>query len=306
MERTLDLDQLRTFALVLELGSFSAAAQRLGVTQPAVSLQVRNLERRLSVRLIERVGRRVGPTSAGADLLAHVPHVTAAVANAVSAATFHSAGVTGRVRLGTGLTSCLYLLPPILQDLRKRFPSLSILVSTGNTEDYVRRIEDNSIDAAIVTLPIVSRAVAVVPILEDELMAICRRGTCHWPRAVTAQMMNQHPLVKFETGSSTRGIVDDWLSAGGTLPTPAPVMEFDSVEAIKAMVAAGLGCGILPRMALSGHSRRHEDLELRPLDPPLYRIQALITRHDKPMNRGLQKVIEAIVEGGRAAARPGP
>ncbi|GKT23404.1 LysR family transcriptional regulator [Acidovorax sp. SUPP3334] len=305
MERTLDLDQLRTFALVLELGSFSAAALRLGVTQPAVSLQVRNLERRLSVRLIERLGRRVGPTPAGADLLAHVPHVSAAVANAVSAATFHSAGVTGRVRLGTGLTSCLYLLPPILHDLRRRYPSLSIIVSTGNTDDYVRRIEDNSIDAAIVTLPIVSRAVAAIPIVQDELMAICRRGTCDWPAAVTPQMLNQYPLVKFEPGSSTRGIVDAWLSTGGGAPPPAAVMEFDSVEAIKAMVAAGLGCSILPRMALSGYNRRNDDLELRPLDPPLYRTQAIITRHDKPMNRGLQKVIEAIVEGGKAAAPPG-
>ncbi|WP_159969877.1 LysR family transcriptional regulator, partial [Raoultella sp. 18092] len=74
METTIDLEQLRTFALVLELGSFSAAAERLGLTQPAVSVQVKKLERALSVRLVERVGRRVSATPAGCDLMAHVPH----------------------------------------------------------------------------------------------------------------------------------------------------------------------------------------------------------------------------------------
>jgi DNA-binding transcriptional LysR family regulator len=131
---SINFEQLRTFSLVLELGSFSAAAERLGVTQPAVSVQVKQLERRLGVRLIERVGRRVGATPAGADLMAELPNVATALTNAINAATFHSAGVAGRVRLGTGGTGCLYLLPPVLRDLRARYPLLDIIVSTGNTE----------------------------------------------------------------------------------------------------------------------------------------------------------------------------
>lgn len=298
MDTTIDLEQLRTFALVLELGSFSAAAERLGLTQPAVSVQVKKLERALSVRLVERVGRRVSATPAGCDLLAHVPCVSAAVANAVSAATFHAAGVSGTVRLGTGLTPCLYFLPAVLRDLRKRYPALQIVVSTGNTEDYVRQIEGNVIDVALVTLPVASRAIAATPVLDDDFVAICRRGTCDWPDAVTAQMLNEQPLVKLGTSTTTRMLVDEWLRQGRG-PLPPPAMEFDSVEAIKAMVAAGLGCAVLPRMAVTG-AGKHKDLDIRPLQPRLRRTLAFVLRHDKPVNRGLQKVLEAIADGARA------
>ena len=293
----INFEQLRTFALVLELGSFSAAADRLGVTQPAVSVQVKQLERRLGVRLIERVGRRVGPTPAGTDLMAELPQVAAALSNAINAATFHSAGVAGRVRLGTGGTSCLYLLPPALRDLRARYPLLNIIVSTGNTEGYVRRVEDNTVDAAVVTLPVSSRALAVTPILRDEFVAICQRGSVDWPAEVTAAMLGALPLVKFVSEASARSLVDDWLRCGGC--TSPPVMEFDSVEAIKAMVASGLGVAILPRMAVTGRGH-HPELDLRALHPPLHRTLALVTRNDKPLSKGLRQVIDAVVAAGRA------
>ncbi|ADU35422.1 LysR family transcriptional regulator [Variovorax paradoxus] len=294
---SINFEQLHTFSLVLELGSFSAAAERLGLTQPAVSVQVKQLERRLGVRLIERVGRRVGPTPAGTDLMAELPHVAAALSNAINAATFHSAGVAGRVRLGTGGTSCLYLLPPALRDLRARFPLLNIIVSTGNTEGYVRRVEDNTLDAAVVTLPVNSRALSVTPILRDDFVAICRRGSIDWPAEVTVAALQSLPLVKFVSEASARGIVDDWLRRGGH--ASPPVMEFDSVEAIKAMVAAGLGVAILPKMAVTGQGH-HPELDLRPLHPPLHRTLALVARNDKPVSKGLRQVIDAIVAAGQA------
>ena len=93
--RGLNLDQLRTFATVVEQKSFSGAAARLGVTQPAVSLQVRQLEKRFGVKLIERVGRRAAPTAAGADLLTHARDVEAALAAASEAMAPHAQGAAG-------------------------------------------------------------------------------------------------------------------------------------------------------------------------------------------------------------------
>jgi DNA-binding transcriptional LysR family regulator len=302
---TINFEQLRTFALVLESGGFSAAAERLGLTQPAVSVQVKQLERRLGVRLIERVGRRIGPTPAGADLMAELPQVEAALANAINAATFHSAGVAGRVRLGTGGTGCLYLLPPVLRDLRARHPLLNIIVSTDNTGRLIRRVEDNTLDAALVTLPVASRALAVTPILRDDFVALCQRGSRRWPAEVTAHELGALPLVKFAAGASARDIADDWMRRCGR--ASPPVMEFDSVEAIKAMVAAGLGVAILPKMAVTGRGHSAE-LDLRPLEPPLHRTLALVTRNDKPVSKGLRQVIDAVVAAGKetqAAAAAG-
>ena len=118
--RGLNLDALRTFAQVIELGSFSAAAERGGITQPAVSLQVRQLERRFGLKLVERVGRRAGPTAAGLELLTHIRAIDTALAQAEQAMTAHASQVAGRLRLGTGATACTYLLPPLLAGLRRR------------------------------------------------------------------------------------------------------------------------------------------------------------------------------------------
>ena len=104
--RGLNLDHLRMFAQVAELGSFSAAAERNGVTQPAVSLQVRQLERRYGLKLVERVGRRARPTAAGLELLTHIRAIDATLAQAEQAMTAHASQVSGRLRLGTGATAC--------------------------------------------------------------------------------------------------------------------------------------------------------------------------------------------------------
>src|SRR5438445_54739 len=111
----LNLDHLKAFADVVELGSFSAAAERLNLTQPAVSLQVRQLERRFGTLLVERVGRRTRPTAAGADLLLHVAQIDAAVQAALEAVARHDGKVMGKVRIGTGATACIFLLPPVLK-----------------------------------------------------------------------------------------------------------------------------------------------------------------------------------------------
>ena len=286
--RGLNLDQIRTFADVVALGSFSAAAVRLGISQPAVSLQVRQLEKRFGVKLIERVGRRVAPTAAGAEFLSHARQVEAALEAAAEAMAPHAAGAAGRVRLGTGATACIYLLPKVLRELRQRFPALEIVVSTGNTPDMLRAIEENRIDVALVTLPAAGRMLDVRPVLDDEFVLVAPRGT-KLPREVTAAELAKLPLVQYEPGANTRRVVDDWaLRAGRPLKA---VMELGSVEAMKELVGAGLGCSVLPRMALRG---KHEPFVVRSLKPRLYRKLALVLRRDKPLTKGLRELVRAI------------
>ncbi|KQR42788.1 LysR family transcriptional regulator [Acidovorax sp. Leaf160] len=296
----LPLEPLRAFDLVVREGTFSAAAERLGLTQPAVSLQVRQLERRLGVRLLERVGRSVRPTAAGAELLLHVPAIAAALQAALRAVGSHASEAAGRVRLCTGLTTCLYLLPPVLHRLRAAHPRLEVVVSTGNTEQCLRGVESNTLDLALVTLPVASRALTVVDVLQDELVAVGRMGgTPALPARCTPGALASLPLLALDAAATTRQIVDAWLRRSGAVPRPQ--MEFDSVEAIKAMVCAGLGVAILPRMAASGPGLP-DALEVRPLVPRLQRRMGLVLRNDKPLNRALQAVVQAITEAGRPVA----
>jgi DNA-binding transcriptional LysR family regulator len=280
--RGLNLDHLRTFAQVIELGSFSAAAERGGVTQPAVSLQIRQLERRFGLKLVERIGRRAGPTAAGLELLSHELAMTA-----------HASQVSGRIRLGTGATACTYLLPPILADLRRRFPALDIVASTGNTADMLRGLENNTLDIGLVTLPAPGRMFQVTPVLDDEFVAIFpARDPAAIPAAATPQALAQLPLVLFEPGARTRRLVDDWFEEAGL--AAKPVMELGSTEAMKEIVAAGLGCAMLPRLAVSGAGQR-QALEVRSLAPRLSRSLAIVLRRDKPLSRGLRHLQDSLL-----------
>jgi DNA-binding transcriptional LysR family regulator len=287
----LNLDHLRTYALIIETGSFSGAAERLGLSQPAVSLQIRQLEQRLGLRLVERVARRAAPTPAGLDLLQGIQQVNMAVDGVMAAMASHSSNVEGRVTLGTGATACLYLLPQILRSLRIRFPKLSVVVSTGNTADFVKAVEGNTLDLALVTLPVKRRALVATPLLNDEFVAIASKREAPLPAKITPAFLAKRELVLFEPAANTRVIIDQWFRDAGH--APKPIMELGSVEAIKEMVAAGLGCSILPAMAVTGPGQ-HPELVVHPLYPKLQRTLALVMRGDKPVNKAMRQVISAI------------
>ncbi len=287
----LSLDHLQTFAYVIESGSFTAAAQRLKVSQPAISLQMKRLEGRLGVRLIDRVGRRLSATAAGEELLTHARRIEGTVTAALDAMKRHSKGTAGRVRLGTGATACIYFLPPILRSLRNRFPELDIVVSTGNTLTVLKSIEENAIDMGLVTLPVSGRMFHIRGVLDDEFVAIALPTAIELPARVTPRGLAKLPLVLYEGGANTRLLPDQWAARAGV--SLKPVMELGSVEAIKEVVGAGLGCSVVPRMALR-KPNSHRSVIVRSLSPKLHRKLAVVLRHDKPLGRALREVISAI------------
>lgn len=290
MIKGLNLDQLQAFADVVELGSFSAAAERAGVTQPAVSLQLRQLERRLGLRLVERAGRRMLPTPAGSDLLVHVRRIREEMSRALETLAPHRSGAVGRIRIGTGATACIYFLPPILRRLKEAMPGLEIAVETGNTPDLVRMIEANELDAGLLTLPVTHRSLEVTPVAQDELVAVFPARDAPAPDALPAAFLAERPLLFYE-GGATRRIVGQWFSESGF--TPRPVMELGSVEAIKRLVAAGLGWAVVPSLALA-ESEAVPDLGHRPLEPRLTRSLGLVMRRDKRLTKGLRALVSAL------------
>lgn len=290
MIKGISFDQLQTFADIIDLGSFSAAAERAGLTQPAVSLQLRQLERRLGLRLVERVGRRMLPTPAGSDLLVHVHRMQEEMNRAMETLAPHQSDAIGRIRIGTGATACIYYLPPILRRLKETMPGLEIVVETGNTPDLVRMIEANELDAGLLTEPVSHRSFAVTPVAEDELTAVFPAGEAPASQSLTAMEMAQKPLLLY-AGGATRRIIEDWFSMSGV--TPKPAMELDSVEAIKRLAAAGLGWSILPSLALEG-GEMPAGLARCPLEPRLVRSLALVMRRDKRLTRGLRGFVAAL------------
>ncbi|MAZ33517.1 MAG: LysR family transcriptional regulator [Thalassospira sp.] len=293
--RGLNLDQLHAFADVIELGSFSAAAARQNLSQPAISQQIRQLEDRLGVRLIERVGKRAMPTPAGQALLDRVGEIDASVQNALDAVAGFASGTVGQVRIGTGATACIYFLPKVLEQLQRRFPKLEIIVRTGNTSDVLKSIEENSLDIGLVTLPASGRSLDIVPVLTDPFVAIFPDGM-DVPDLVRPADLADIPLVLYERGGQTRTIVDDWLRAAGVVGHS--IMELGSVEAIKELVGAGLGATILPAMG-ARLGRTQFPIKTRKLAPDLARRLALVVRRDKVMGSGLREVRNGLIAAAR-------
>ena len=293
--RGLNLDQVHAFADVIELGSFSAAAARQNLSQPAISQQIRQLEDRLGVRLIERVGKRAMPTPAGQALLDRVGEIDASVQNALDAVAGFANGTVGQVRIGTGATACIYFLPKVLEQLQRRFPGLEIIVRTGNTSDVLKSIEENSLDIGLVTLPASGRSLDIVPVLTDPFVAIFADGM-DVPDLVRPADLADIPLVLYERGGQTRTIVDDWLRAACV--AGHSIMELGSVEAIKELVGAGLGATILPVMG-ARLGRTQFPIKTRKLAPDLARRLALVVRRDKVMGSGLREVRNGLIAAAR-------
>jgi DNA-binding transcriptional LysR family regulator len=291
--RNLNLDQLQTLSEVLALGSFSAAAQKLRLTQPAVSLQIRGLEKRIGVRLVERMGKRAYPTAAGEELLAHARRLAQEAEQALTAMRRHRDGWVGRARLGTSVAVCTYLLPPVLAGLRRAHSDLEVAISVGTTENVVSRILANELDIGVVTMPVKEHpAIGVERLREDPMMAFFPGAERNLPKHATPQYLAGRDLILNQRVSQTYKIISQWFEAAGI--ELRPIMELGNTEAIKTLVATGIGTGILPLERKKG-ILVYGRTQVRPLRPALMRELAIVRRRDKPLETALKIVYEALL-----------
>jgi DNA-binding transcriptional LysR family regulator len=261
--RGLNLDQLRALVELIERGSFTAAARELNLTQPAVTHQVQELERRFKVTLVERSGKHVYLTQAGEKLIEHARCLLEEEARTQLMMRRFSDGWLGRVRVGTSMTILMYLLPPILRQLKTDYPQLEINLKAGLTATTLQLLKANALDLGLCAIPVADPAFETVPLFKDELVAILPAELEGVPDKVTPAFLSQCPLILGNEESTLRRMVTNWLALAG-LP-PKPLMEFDNVEAMKSIVAVGLVLRLSPaplwvpdtfrrRTCLCGHS----------------------------------------------------
>lgn len=302
--RNLNLDQLQALVEVVELGSISAAAKRLNLTQPAVSLQIRELESRLGMPLLRRAGRQATPTSAGRELADHARDIFETTRRALTIVRRHRDGSLGRVRIGAGNAALRYFLMPVLERLRREHPAIELVVSTGNTPEIVERLERNLIDLGFTGLPVDGGLFDAAHIRDMNLVAILPERGVDVPPVMTPGDIEGLPLITLPQHSNLAQLTRDWLRSGGVEMRPA--MEIDSLDAIRQVVAAGLGVALVPEVALCC-GEPVGGLISRPLDPPLALRLGLIRRRNAPDDPALTIVRDAIMTlAGAEAAGPDP
>jgi DNA-binding transcriptional LysR family regulator len=290
--RSLNLDQLRAFVEVLQRGSFTAAARELNLSQPAITHQVHELERRFNIALVERLGKRAYPTEAGAKLLERARELLEEDAPTCDEMRRYADGWLGRVRIGTSMTVLVYLLPPILQRLKTAYPQLEISLKAGLTTATLQMLKSNELDIGLCAMPIEDPAFETHPLLKDELVAILPATREDIPKKVTPAFMCGCPLILGNEHSALRRTVSEWLALAGA--PPKPVMEFDNVEAIKSLVAVGLGASIVPSLAVGAGRAAIKNTVVASLSPRASRQIGLVTLRGKQGSEGMRIVTEAL------------
>lgn len=298
--RSLSLDQLRALIVVAKHGSFSEAARLLNLSQPAVSQQIKELEERLGVELLERLGRKSFPTDAGLALITHAERMLAEAEATEEDLRRFRGGALGRVRIGTSTSVLVYLLPRILKEVRRVHPSLEIAVDVRTTRGVVGALVDNELDLGFATLPdagstTIPSSLHVIEVRRDPMTAVFAAETEGLPEVADAPYLAARPLVLNAPNTEMYKSVLGWFAAAGVKPKVS--LTLGNSEAIKAFVVAGLGAAILPferedDPVLEGHAVR------RPLCPPLPRVLGIIMRADKRLTPGLRIVRDAIVTMG--------
>ena len=298
------LAQLRALQAVARHASFSRAADELHLTQPAVSMQIRQLEGAVGLPLLERVGKRAFVTPAGEVLLAHATRAFRELETGFELVQQLRGVVAGRVRLGTSASISIYLLPPMLRQFRSRYPDTELIVVTGNAPDLRRAVVANELDVGVISLPARERELAVSPLLRDELVAIAPpSSTWRKQRVATARQLAGESLILFEHGGTVRGVIDGWFRAAGV--SPGSPMELGNTEAIKKLVGAGLGLSITSAFSVRDEARSGTLAVIR-LDPPLHREIGVVRRKDKPRTPALDAFLEAleVLRGAPGERRP--
>jgi DNA-binding transcriptional LysR family regulator len=237
--------QFLIFKTIVDVGSFTGAGEHLGLSQPAISQQIRALEDELGVLLLLRVGKVARPTPAGEVLLHCARQVLDKIDETRRVLEEHHKGRAGVVRIGTPEPPCNYLLPAILADLKRRLPKIDVRVTSGHTAVTLARLNAGELDAALVPLPADTGKLRVVEVGRDELVAIVRPGH-PWAEQpfVTARDFEEQPIVLYDRTSQITELTLDFLLDEGVFPRIA--VEIDHLEALKDLVRAGLGAAVVP------------------------------------------------------------
>lgn len=245
----LETKQLLIFKTIVEVGSFTRAGLRLGLSQPAISQHVRALERHAGLPLLVRLGKSVRPTPAGEVLLQYARQVLGRIEEAERVLAEEAGGHAGVLRLGAGGAACHHLLPPLLREFRSRFPRVDLQIASGHTALTLGRLLAGDLDLGLVTLPVRADKVRVTGVGRDELVVIVPPDHA-WAsrrRVSTGELAGQ-PLVLYERQSHATDLIMRALLEGGVFPRVA--MEIDHLEAVKEMVRAGLGLAVVPEWAV--------------------------------------------------------
>jgi len=294
----MDFDQLTTFVQVAKLKSFSKAGQKVFRSQSAVSAQIRQLEQAYKAKLLDRSAKSVELTPAGVVLFDYAERLLRLRDESMQIVADRGSVVQGPVTFGANEATCLYLLPDILAEFRRRYPMVHISIYRNFSHKILQRLEEGSLDLGIVTLPLKSPNLKMHVINRDRVrFMVSSKNPLAQRNNVTLEEIAAAPLIFPKTGY-TRQVLDKLFRPHRSRLQIA--MELPSVGMIKTFVAADVGISIISESFARDQVKSGEVKLLNVEGVDLWRELALVYRRDRSLPRAVLALINMIRESRKA------
>jgi DNA-binding transcriptional LysR family regulator len=286
------LGQLRAFERIVRLGSFRAAADELAISQPSISQRIRELETALQTPLFVRRGPRVSLTAEGHALIEYADRMLAAAHE--MAERFRTRDpLTGTLRLGVSETFAFVCLPDLLKRLEQRFPAIRTSVFVGDTGSVSARLDDQTLDIAVVSEPAVAPHVSQVALGRNEFGWFAGSAFAVPRRTLSPADLEAHQLIVPPPPARLHATVAKWFSDAGV--KPRRVSTCNSIHATAATVVQGAAIGILPVRIMQGLLEEGSVRRLR-VAPPVPGHNVAICYQVREFGPGLRTLVDLIRE----------
>ncbi|MSQ70262.1 MAG: LysR family transcriptional regulator [Betaproteobacteria bacterium] len=278
--------RLQVFHAVAKRMSFTKAAEVLFMTQPAVTFQIKQLEEQYDTRLFARGHGRIELTPAGELVLQYADRILGLSAELEARLKEMTDGLSGPLLIGASMTIAEFMLPRVLGEFKARYPGVQARLIVANSETIENRVAEHLLDVGLIEAPSRLPGLMIEACCEDELQVIVSpRHPLARLKSVSPGRLVQHRFISREAGSGTREFADLYFRKAGIRPEDIKLdMELGSPEAIKSVVAAGLGFAIMSRVAVDKEKRLGE-LAALPLFPKLIRTLSLVYPKEKFRSR---------------------
>jgi DNA-binding transcriptional LysR family regulator len=294
----MDTRQLAAFCEVVDRKSFSRAAERLGVTQPAVSLQVRSLEKRLGTKLLDRSGRRVEATEAGLRLYRAAQRMLSVEEQLLAEVTDSDGGeLRGDLVLGASTGPGGTVVPVLLGEFQRQHPQLNVALSVSDTKRVIEQVAERELELGIVGAAPRHRGVVFEPFFRDEVVLVVPPGHPFAGKRVSLDDLRGEPLILMQEGAGVRQVIEEELRHAGLRPRDLDVrLELGLQESVKSAVAAGFGVTFISRYGVEAElaAGTLASARVKGLEPA--REISLV----RPAGRSPTRAAEAFVEFARA------
>ena len=293
--RRITFRQLETFAAVSRLNSFTKAADALHLTQPAVSIQVKQISDTIGLALFEQTGRDIALTPAGEELVKTVRSLDD-IWNRFESAIDDLKGMKrGKLRVAL-VTTAKYFLPRMLGDFCKRYPEIDIELEIANREKIIERLRNNQDDLYVMSYPPNDLDIVGQPFLDNEYVVVA--PAAHWAagKPVSLQELASEPFLLREQGSGSRHVIDQHMRECNT---PLKVrLALASNEAIRELVASGMGLSILSRHALGYDPERDGLAILNVTGFPLKQAWSVVHLRSKILSLPARAFLDELLSQG--------